>query len=71
MIIATILRGDGITGVDTHIRQLRRFLAGRGDNSTLVTPFSWARPLTYPVFGFRHLILERCSQPAGVAWYLH
>ena len=71
LVIATILRGGGITGVDTHIRQLRRYLEECGTASTLVTPFSWARPLTYPVFGFRHLVLDRCSQSAGVAWYLH
>ena len=71
LIIATILRGDGITGVDTHIRQLRRYLDECGTGSTLVTPFSWGGPLVYPVFGLRKLLLERCSRPASVAWYLH
>jgi glycosyltransferase involved in cell wall biosynthesis len=71
LIIATILRGDGITGVDTHVRQLRRYLSGHGTDSTLVTPFSWGRPLTYPVFGLRRLVLERVSPSASVAWYLH
>jgi glycosyltransferase involved in cell wall biosynthesis len=71
LVIATILRGDGITGVDTHIRQLRQYLDECGADSALVTPFSWARPLTYPVFGFRRLVLERCSRSASVAWYLH
>ncbi|HEX6519507.1 MAG TPA: glycosyltransferase family 4 protein [Streptosporangiaceae bacterium] len=71
LVIATILRGDGITGVDTHIRQLRRYLAASGTGSTLVTPFSWGGPLAYPVFGLRQLILQRCSKPAGVAWYLY
>lgn len=71
LIIGTILRGDGITGVDTHIRQVRRYLEGCGQTSTLVTPFSWGRLLTYPVFGFRSLILKRISPPTAVAWYLH
>ena len=71
LVIATILRGDGITGVDTHIRQLRQYLQESGSGSTLVTPFSWGRPLTYPVFGFRQLVLERCSSSASVAWYLY
>jgi glycosyltransferase involved in cell wall biosynthesis len=69
--IATILRGDGITGVDTHIRQLRKYLEGCGAPSTLITPFSWGRALTAPVFGLRPLVLDRCCQPAGVAWYLY
>jgi glycosyltransferase involved in cell wall biosynthesis len=71
LVIATILRGDGVTGVDTHIRQVRRYLDECGTASTLVTPFSWGGPLAYPVFGLRPLILERCSRPASVAWYLY
>jgi glycosyltransferase involved in cell wall biosynthesis len=71
LVIATMLRGDGITGVETHIRQLRQYLKECGTASTLVTPFSWGRPLTYPVFGLRPLVLERCSKLAGLAWYLH
>jgi glycosyltransferase involved in cell wall biosynthesis len=69
--IATILRGDGITGVDTHIRQVLRFLEDCDQPSTLVTPFSWGRLLTYPVFGLRPLVLERISRPTSVAWYLY
>jgi glycosyltransferase involved in cell wall biosynthesis len=71
LVIATILRGDGITGVDTHIRQVRQFLEECGQASTLVTPFSWGRLLAYPVFGLRPLVLERISRPASVAWYLY
>jgi glycosyltransferase involved in cell wall biosynthesis len=71
LVIATILRGDGITGVDTHIRQVRRYLEGCGAPNTLVTPFSWGRLLSYPVFGLRPLVLERFSRPSAVAWYLH
>lgn len=69
--IATILRGDGITGVDTHIRQVRRYLEECDAASTLVTPFSWGRAFAAPVFGLRPLLLARCCPPAGVAWYLH
>jgi glycosyltransferase involved in cell wall biosynthesis len=71
LVIATILRGDGITGVDTHIRQVRRYIEECGQVSTLVTPFSWGRLLTYPVFGLRSLVLQRISRPVGVAWYLY
>jgi glycosyltransferase involved in cell wall biosynthesis len=71
LVIATMLRVGGVTGVDTHVRQLRRYLEKHGEAATILTPFSWGRPLTYPVFGFRHLMLDRCSKPAGVAWYLH
>jgi glycosyltransferase involved in cell wall biosynthesis len=69
LVIATILPEVGITGVHTHIKQLRGYLEGKGMATTLVTPFSWGGPLSYPVFGVRPLILERCSGPASVFWY--
>jgi glycosyltransferase involved in cell wall biosynthesis len=68
LVIATILREEGSTGVQTHVQQLRRYLGESG--ATLVTPFSWGQTLTVPVFGLR-LALERCSGSASVAWYRH
>jgi glycosyltransferase involved in cell wall biosynthesis len=70
LIIATTLRTEGITGVHTHVRQLRRYLEACDAPPTLLTPFSWGRRLTVPVFGLR-LALDRCSGPASVAWYRH
>ncbi len=70
LVIATILREEGTTGVQTHVRQLRRYLEGRGAAASLVTPFLWRRWLIVPVFGAK-LVLERCSGPASVAWYRH
>ena len=70
LVIATILRGEGVTGIHTHIRQFRGYLEEHGTTTTLVTPFSWGRLLTVPVFGLR-LALERCSGSANVVWYRH
>ena len=70
LVIATSLREEGITGVHTHVRQLRRYLAQDGTAATLVTPFSWGGFLSVPVFGLR-LVLRRCSRPASVMWYRH
>ena len=70
LVIATILREEGSTGVHTHVRQLRQYLDERGEPADLVTPFSWGQALTVPVFGAR-LLLERISTPASVAWYRH
>ena len=70
LMIASILRGDGITGVHTHVRQLRRYLQECGEPAPLITPFSWSRMQIYPVFGFRRVV-ERCSRAAGVAWHRH
>ena len=70
LVIVTIFREEGSTGIHTHVRQLRRYLRECGTSATLVTPFSWARPLTYFVFTPR-LLLERCSRPASLVWYRH
>ncbi len=70
LVIATILREEGITGVHTHIRQLRRYLEESDKPPALVTPFTWSRTLAVPVFGPR-LVLRRCSGSADVAWYRH
>ena len=70
LVIATILREEGITGVHTHVRQLRRYLQQCDAPNILLTPFSWGRALTYPVYGFRR-VLDRCHRPAAVAWHRH
>lgn len=68
LIIASILRPEGSTGVHTHVREYRRYLDAQGTQVTLLTPFSWGRVLGLPVFGLR-LGIERLSKPASVAWY--
>ena len=70
LLIATILRPEGSTGVHTHVRQFCRYLDKSGIAVQLVTPFSWGRELRQPVFGVR-LLLERASGAASVVWYRH
>jgi len=70
LIVATIFRDEDSTGVHTHFRQVCRYVEEEGTTTTLVTPFSWSRPLTYPVFGPR-LVLRRFSGVASVVWYRH
>jgi len=70
LLIATILPERGTTGVQTHFREVRRSLDQLGAPSDLVTPFSWSRAVTVPVFGLR-CVLERCSTSASVRWYRH
>jgi glycosyltransferase involved in cell wall biosynthesis len=74
IVIAALAREQGITGVHTHVRQLREFL-GRADvEVTQVTPHSWAgrspirRLALVPLFGVRPM-LERLCGPAHVWWY--
>jgi hypothetical protein len=65
-----MLREDGITGVHAHVRRFRQYLGRLKVDAPVVTPFSWNRTLTVPVFGLR-LAVERCSSAAGVVWYRH
>lgn len=71
LVIATILREHGSTGVQTHIGEFQRYLRRSAESATLITPYSWARPLTYLVFALRPLALERLSKPLSVLWYRH
>src|SRR5258708_38637955 len=70
LVLATILREDGITGVQSYVKRLCRYLGERGIAPTLATPFSWGRWLTVPVFGFR-LVVQRVSRPASTVWHWH
>jgi hypothetical protein len=68
VVVVTIFREEGSTGVHTHFRQVCRYLEEVGMTTTVITPFSWSRALTYPVFGPR-LVLKRFSGAASVLWY--
>lgn len=77
VVIATVARERGITGVHTHVRQLRAYLLRAGDEAELVTPHSWVRGrggrrlrglVLVPLFGAR-VVLERVWGPANVWWY--
>jgi glycosyltransferase involved in cell wall biosynthesis len=70
VIVATIFRERGDTGVHTHFGQLRGYLERHGTTVSVVTPFSWNRTLTYPVFALR-LVLRHVSRLAAVLWYRH
>lgn len=68
VIVASILRPEGTTGVHTYVRELRRYLTLEGVNNELVTPFSWMPGIAKLVFSPR-LVLEHFGAPASVLWY--
>lgn len=70
VVIASFVPEDGITGVHTHIREVRRHLDRQGTPATVVTSHSWGRMLRYPVFG-SGLLLRQFSSGAQVAWWRH
>lgn len=70
IVIATLMRIEGETGVQTHLRTFHRWLDGQGIGSRIVTPFDAPHWQVYPVFGLRRIV-EVASKPWGVWWYRH
>jgi glycosyltransferase involved in cell wall biosynthesis len=70
VVIATVLRSNGGTGVQTHFVELERYLSSRHLPYSMVTPFSSGGVVRDLVFGVRRL-LEPWSGAANVAWYRH
>lgn len=69
VIISTMLRPEGATGVHTHVRQLLAYVEHDPDlTAALITPFSWGHPLYLPIYGFRRVI-DPVNGPASVLWY--
>jgi glycosyltransferase involved in cell wall biosynthesis len=66
--VATLMPATGPTGVQTHLREVCEYLTSQGNQPLIVTPRSWGRTLTVPVFGAR-LAIDHISGPASVAWY--
>ena len=71
LLISTMLRPKGTTGVHTHVQQLLTYAAHDPDlTATLITPFSWGRPLYLPIYGLRRAI-DSVNGSASVLWYRH
>lgn len=67
-IFATLLREQGETGVQSHMRVFKDFLEGKGREVQVVTPFDNPRPFVYPVFALRRCI-DPLNGPLSVWWY--
>lgn len=70
IIIATLLREQGETGVQTHFNTFRRAAEDAGADVLVVTPFSISKFVIFPLFGLRRVI-EQLDRSAGVWWYRH
>ncbi len=70
IVIASVMRAQGTTGVQTHVRAVLAWLRQQERPVQLVTPFDQPAWQVYPVFGLRRL-LDRISKPASVWWYRH
>lgn len=68
VVIATLLRREGPSGVQTHLGEFERYLRGRELPVSLVTAFSAAGVMGWGAFGLRRMV-EPLSGAAGVLWY--
>lgn len=71
IIIATVLRQTGETGVHTHFRTWSGWLEQtRRESPKLVTPYDRKKWLVYPIFAIRRLVAP-LSGELGLRWYRH
>lgn len=70
ILIATLQREHGDTGVQTHVNTLADALRARRQAFELVTPYGADAWGFYPWYGLRFPI-QRLHRPSGVRWYRH
>jgi glycosyltransferase involved in cell wall biosynthesis len=70
IIIATIMRPIGESGLQTHFQQFAHYLRDGGIPFALVTPFDAPGVLVYPTFALRKL-LGPLNGSLNVWWYMH
>jgi glycosyltransferase involved in cell wall biosynthesis len=68
LVLTTLLRREGPTGVQSHVRGVVEMGRQQGREIDVVTPFDARSPLLRPVFGARRLV-HPASSSAGVWWY--
>jgi len=68
IVIASIARPTGWTGVHTHFTEFMRVLDSLGQRATLVTPYTGQQRLASTLFAPRR-VLERVNPSMNVWWY--
>ena len=68
--IATIMRPEGYTGVQTHTRLLHGGIAQAGFPCSVLTPFSGSKKWL-PVFAVRPILLHRLNKNWSTRWHRH
>jgi glycosyltransferase involved in cell wall biosynthesis len=67
--IATIMRPEGPTGVQTNVNRLKAGLEAKGHDVFLLTPFSFLPWLASLFYAVRPLLLRGALRHCGVFWY--
>ncbi len=68
ILITSILRPTGSTGVQSHVQSVQSWLQQFGRQNLIVTPFLAPKWQFYPVLAVRR-VLDLISSAAGVWWY--
>ncbi|MBW4525078.1 MAG: glycosyltransferase family 4 protein [Phormidium tanganyikae FI6-MK23] len=68
VIIATLMREHGETGIQTYFNAFHRYLSSKNVYSNIITPFYVSSAITFPIFGLRKLI-DPFSGEFSVWWY--
>lgn len=68
VVIATLLRPRGDTGVQTHFNAFADYLKEKGIGVSIATPFGYPKWILYPMFGVRKAI-DPLSGAGSVWWY--
>ena len=68
IIVATIMRPTGDTGVQTHFQTFVKWLHDKGSTAEIITPYNSPLWMVYPIFAVRRII-DRLYSPASVWWY--
>lgn len=70
ILIATLNRSEGDTGVHAHTRALSSGLKQLGVGGEVVSPFTGSSKWL-PIFAVRPLILKKINKTWGIRWYRH
>lgn len=69
IIVASLMRLEGTTGVQAHMREFVGYLTGRSLPHEIATPFHWPTSPLLALFIALRRVLERLYKPAAVALY--
>src|SRR3954471_6454743 len=66
--IATLMRLEGPSGLQSHVRTFDAYLREQSEPVSVVSPFSARSPFVLPIFAAR-IVVRRLSRPAGIRWH--
>jgi len=70
IVIATLMRSAGGSGVQSHVRTLSGHMSASSRHATVINPFTSRSLIRTPTFASR-LVIRRLSRSASVWWYRH